>query len=190
MMGTGSVLASFKETTNDPECFRHPFPRTEGLKTVSGIEVREQAEAKGPGKFFCSAAPSPACVREWKSWKCVRSSSSPRAARPHRSRMSSGWRLASEEKPSLEAPSASPMEMAESPRRGSPRPAAAHLCSPALSARRKPGKKERGRRPSSPRPLRGAPEEIHGRVGPSLAPQRPDRSRDRGPHGEHKGWEV
>lgn len=45
MMGTGSVLPSFKETTNDPECFRHPFPRTEGLKTVSGMEVREQAEA-------------------------------------------------------------------------------------------------------------------------------------------------
>lgn len=32
MMGTGSVLPSFKETTKDPECFRHPFPRTEGLK--------------------------------------------------------------------------------------------------------------------------------------------------------------
>lgn len=156
---------------------------------MSRMEAREQAEAKGPGKFFCSAAPSPACVREWKSWKCVRSSSL-RAARPHRSRMSSGWRLASEEKPSLEAPSATLMETAEPPRSGSPWPAAAHLCSPALSGRRKPGKEERGRRPSSPRPLRGALEEIGGRVGPSLAPQRPARLRDRGPHGEHKGWEV
>lgn len=30
--GTGPVLPSFKETSNEPECCRHPFPRTEGLK--------------------------------------------------------------------------------------------------------------------------------------------------------------
>lgn len=82
---------------------------------MSQIEAREQAEAfKGPGKFFCSAARSPACVREWKGWKCVRSSSLP-APRPHRSRMSGGWRRAPEEKPSLEALSTALMETVEPP---------------------------------------------------------------------------
>lgn len=30
--GTGPVLPSFKETSSDPECCRHLFPRTQGLK--------------------------------------------------------------------------------------------------------------------------------------------------------------
>lgn len=30
--GTGPVLPSFKETSKDPECCRHSFPRTKGLK--------------------------------------------------------------------------------------------------------------------------------------------------------------
>jgi hypothetical protein len=75
-----------------------PGPKTPCHGWKPGSKLKPKVRAN-------SSAARPACVQEWKGWKCVRSSSL-RAARPHRSRLSGGWRRASEEKPNLEAPSA------------------------------------------------------------------------------------
>lgn len=84
-----------------------------------------------------------------------------RAARPERSRLSGGCRRASAEKPCLAARRARRVGR-HKPRRvlGVPRPAAAHLCSPARAVRRRRAKEECSGETPRLRGPSGRPEEI------------------------------